>query len=351
MSTPISSTAANSEAPPGAARILISILNWNSTADTLSCLQPLADLAEQGIDCLVLDNGSTVDATAQISAAYPGVEVRRAPVNLGFTGGHNLVFKLAFERGYRSVLILNNDCAIRLDSIQSLQQVLDQQPDVAAVSPLIYTNSVAQRPQAVAGWLDWAEQRSVYPSKPGVLAPAGAPTHVLGTALLLRCAALREIGLLDERYFAYYEDNDLSARIARHGYRALYCDSATALHRSRDISEYSAMALYLSARNSWLFWGTHTPAPYRRGMRRRLLSQSLHNLALLKKKSAAPDKLNAVVEGCWDALRGRHGAPPAQRHSPWLLRRLAILAPYFLSQMLVAPLSTLRRKLIPRRQP
>ncbi|MDC6166108.1 glycosyltransferase family 2 protein [Paucibacter sp. XJ19-41] len=330
-------------------RILVSILNWNSTPDTLACLQPLTAPAVDGIDCLVLDNGSTVDTTEQIRLAYPGVEVLRTPVNLGFTGGHNLVFKLALQRGYGSVLILNNDCSIAPDAIRRLQQVLDQHGDVAAVSPLIYTSSATPRPQAVAGWLDWRRQRSVYPSEPGVAAPEGLPTHVLGTALLLRCAALRQIGLLDERYFAYYEDNDLSARIAQHGYRALYCDSATALHRSRDISEYSAMALYLSARNSWLFWGTHTPMPYRRGMRRRLLSQSLYNLALLKKKNAAPVLLDAVVDGCWDALRGRYGAPSQPRgSSPWLLRRLATIAPYLVSQLLEAPLTTLRRKLSPR---
>lgn len=330
-------------------RILVSILNWNSTPDTLACLEQLSKPAAEGIDCLVLDNGSTVDTTDQIRLAYPGVEVLRIPVNLGFTGGHNLVFKLALQRGYGSVLILNNDCSIAPDAIRRLQQVLDQHSDVAAVSPLIYTSSATPRPQAVAGWLDWHRQRSVYPSEPGVAAPEGLPTHVLGTALLLRCAALRQIGLLDERYFAYYEDNDLSARIAKHGYRALYCDSATALHRSRDISEYSAMALYLSARNSWLFWGTHTPKPYRRGMRRRLLSQSLYNLALLKKKNAAPVLLDAVVDGCWDALRGRYGAPSQPRgSSPWLLRRLATIAPYLVSQLLEAPLATLRRKLIPR---
>jgi hypothetical protein len=145
---------------------------------------------------------------------------------------------------------------------------------------------------------------------------------------------MKKIGLLDDRYFAYYDDNDLSARVAAAGYEALYCADAVCLHDYKTLSQHSAMALYLMARNQWLFWGTHTPAKYRKGMTRRLLSDSLHDFALLVKNHAPPDKLNAIPDGVWDAWRGRFGEPPRQRHSPWWLRTLFRIAPYRLHRLL-----------------
>lgn len=328
-----------------AARILVSILNWNGTPDTLACLAQLAGAPAADIHCVVLDNGSTVDPSDEIRRAHPQVEVLREPHNLGFTGGHNLVMALALQRGHDSVLLLNNDCKIDSASIRLMQSMLDEHAELAAVSPLIYCEDAPTRPQMVGGWLDWQQHRSTHPSVPGLRGPAGSPTHVLGTALLLRCAALREIGLLDERYFAYYEDNDLSARIAAAGWAAAYCDGATALHRARPIQDYSAMSLYLSARNAWLFWSTHTPPQHRQRLVRHLLAQHLLEIALLKKNGASADKAEAIVAGFWDARRGRSGAPPKRLSSPWLLRRLARAAPYFLRELILSPAEALRGKL------
>lgn len=332
-------------------RILVSILNWNGTEDTLKCLSAIDTSDTDDIDFFVLDNGSKDDPTAQIIAEFPNVEIARFPNNQGFTGGHNFVISRALERGYESILILNNDCRIGVSDIREMQAILDARSKVAAVSPLIYSDTPERRPQAVAGWLDWAQHQCIHPSKAGIVPPANCPPHVLGTALLLRCAALKKIGLLDDRYFAYYEDNDLSARLFHEGFEAVYCDKAVALHRSRDINECSALSLYLSARNIWLFWKSHTPKEHRRALRRHLLHQSLHDLSQLKKRNSEQEKLNAIVDGIWDALWGRFGPPPKKRYSPWLLRKLATTAPYFFSQMLTAPIATVVRKLIPRAAP
>lgn len=326
-------------------RILVSILNWNGIDDTLACLAPFNWLEMTPIDCLVLDNGSSDDPSAIIKREFPHVEIIRQQVNLGFTGGHNLVMQLALDRNYGSVLLLNSDCVIDIESILRMQEMLDRNADVAAVSPLIYCDRARRQPQAVGGWLDWEKHQRRQTSQPGISAPPGSPTHVLGTALLLRCAALRQIGLLDNRYFAYYEDNDLSARIAKHGYQAVYCDTAIAFHRYRKISEYSALSFYLSARNAWLFWSTHTPGIFKKHIARDLISQHLLEIALLKKNAASKDKLLAVVDGFWDAQMGRFGPPPKNRTSPKLLRMLALMAPFFLCQLISSPIAALRQKL------
>ncbi|MEO8118241.1 MAG: glycosyltransferase family 2 protein, partial [Rhodoferax sp.] len=283
------------ERPLAADTMLVSILNWNGMEDTIACLTGIDRQVSPRVQFAVLDNGSQIDPTDDLHRLFPDVEVFREPHNLGFCGGHNRMIQLAIERGYGSVLILNNDCEIDIHAIVELQKTMDADPQAAVVSSLIYRSGPNRIALMVAGSIDWAQHRSIRPSSPDAATPMGHPTLLVGTALLLRCTAMKRIGLLDERYFAYYDDNDLSARIAAAGLKAVYCKTSICLHRYKPLHEHSAMALYLMSRNQWLFWQTHTPSEHRNGMTRRLLAQSLHTLALLKKNDSPPDKTNAIV--------------------------------------------------------
>lgn len=338
----------NSNSPSAAVnadRVLVSILNWNGTADTLNCLQGIARTRSSSLQFAVLDNGSAEDPTSRLNADCPDVLSFRVPQNLGFAGGHNWMIKWAMQQGYGAVFILNNDCQIDIESILALKRQMDTDPQIAVVSSLIYRSDAQHQALMVSGWLDWAQQLSIRPNSPSAETPAGAPVLLVGTALLLRCSALASIGMLDERYFAYYEDNDLSARVAATGLKSVYCRDSICLHKYKALHEYSAMALYLLSRNQWLFWREHTPRNLQPGMTRRLTARTLHDLALLKKNHAPREKTQAVVAGWWDAMRERYGAPPARLACPAWLHGLAMLSPYLASQLLLEPLATLRRKL------
>jgi len=321
---------------PAGARILVSILNWNGLADTLACLACLDPVAcrGQGVACVVLDNGSTQDEASALRAAHPAVEVLRGETNLGFAGGQNQLLRLGLERGFDSVLVLNNDAQIGLADILRLQACLDDDPGLAGVAPCMYSDAAFSHSVVFDAWIDWRDLSSVRPAQPGRTMPANALPLLLGTAPLLRCEALRRVGLFDERYFAYFEDNDLSARLAAAGLRVRYCEDARFVHRHRLLPALSAGALYLFARNAWMFWREHTPAAWRRGLRRRLLGRELLQLAELMSHGAGPERVQAFVDGCWDGWRGRSGAPPARPRSPAWWRGLARLAPYRLGKWL-----------------
>ncbi|MDB5894950.1 MAG: hypothetical protein JWQ88_2481 [Rhodoferax sp.] len=323
--------------------VLVSILNWNGLADTLVCLASLRSDGEAQFDTVVIDNGSTVDESVEIGRLFPRVECIRLADNKGFAGGQNHGMALAMERGYEAVLLLNNDCEMSSADVDALWHSLQADATLAAVSPLIYWLHDRQRPQMVGGWIDWAEHTARRPSLPGVAKPAGAPTLLNGTALLLRCASLEKIGLLDEGYFAYYEDNDLSARLAVHGMGAAYCPNSMAYHHQRPADQYSAFALYLSARNAWTFWRRHTPAEHRKSLFRHVLAQNLMEITLLK-RAGETAKCHAVVAGFWDAQRHRTGVPPKAFRSPFLLRWAMVAAPYLLYQLVRSPGDLVRAK-------
>ena len=327
--------------PASSAMMLVSILNWNGIEDTISCLSGLARDNCPRIQFAVLDNGSRDDPTVQLAAMFPDVECFRMPKNLGFTGGHNWMIKLAIERGYGSVFMLNNDCEIDIGAILALQNAMDADPEIAVLSSLVYRSGPDRHALMVAGSIDWAKQRSIRPSDPDTRAPPGQPILLVGTALLLRCSAMQQIGLLDDRYFAYYDDNDLSARLAAAGLKAAYCQASICLHQYKALHDHSAMALYLMARNQWLFWSTHTPLEFRHGTTRRLLSYSLHQVAHLVTHRVDLAKVNAIADGCWDAWRGHFGSPPPNLSSPWWLRWVFRTAPYLLASALENPIAML----------
>lgn len=319
--------------PDRANNLLISILNWNGLDDTLACIESIAPYDRADWHVLVIDNGSTTDPRPVLQQRFPHVECIRIESNLGFAGGQNIGMQAAIDRGYESVLLLNNDCEISADAVSELIAHIRADDAVAAVSPLIYCTENRQKPQLVAGWFDWPMHRAARPSSPDISTPDGYATMLPGTVLMLRCAALKTIGLLDPRYFAYYEDNDLSARIARSGFKADFCKKALAWHSSRPVHEYSAMALYLSARNARIFWSENTPAEWRRGLWRHLLAQSLYEIVQLK-KAGATAKCKAVSAGFWDGLRGRSGRPPVSMRSPWIINAALYHAPYFVYNFL-----------------
>ena len=327
----------------GQATVLISILNWNGLADTLACLSSIAPRRGAAWDIVVIDNGSKDDPSAELKMRFPSIECIRWAENKGFTGGQNHGMQLAIDRGYEAVLLLNNDCEISADAINEMLAQLRSAASMAAVSPLIYCSVERNRPQMVAAWFDWAKHRSVRPSIPDAARPDAMPTMVPGTALMLSCKALKKIGLLDNRYFAYYEDNDISARIAKYGMTASYCQTASVWHSSRPVHLYSEIVHYLSARNAWLFWRKHTPPEFRRGMFRHLLAQSLYEIALLK-KTGADSKCAAVVAGFWDAQRNRFGPPPKALSSPALLTWLMCIAPYFMYDLISDPVNAIKSR-------
>jgi len=82
--------------------------------------------------------------------------------------------------------------------------------------------------------------------------------YVLGAVMLVRVAALRAVGLFDERYFFYYEDLDLSLRLASAGYRLRYVPLPVVLHAGAATSgRETALSEYHQGRSSVVFYATH----------------------------------------------------------------------------------------------
>lgn len=242
--------------------VTIVILNWNNWPDTLACVESCRGLAWPNFRILIIDNGSD-DGSEEIFREHcPDAEILQAGANLGFAGGNNVGIRHALTTGADYVWLLNNDAVADPESLTRLVEALQADPAAAAAGSKIYCHDDPQRIWFAGGI--WAKgrlrvrQRGTGKLDHGeydVLCPVGS---VSGCSMLIRATALREIGLLDESYFLYWEDTDWCARAQTNGCKILLVPASRIWHKvSATVAVRSQLQYYYNTRNGLMFCMRH----------------------------------------------------------------------------------------------
>jgi len=203
------------------AGVVISVVNHENRDLVRACLLSLPAACE-GLDwrVTVVDNVSGDGSLEMLAAEFPEVSVIANRTRKGFGANHNQVLLplLADPGPVEAFLILNDDTTLRPGAVATLLGRLDRDPRLAAVVPTIVdtagragANRIAY-PTARSAWRnDWTD-RTEPPDPDG--------GFLQGCCLLVRVAALAQVGGFDERFFLFYEDTDLSRRLADAGWRS-----------------------------------------------------------------------------------------------------------------------------------
>lgn len=254
--------------------IAVVIVNWNGRSLLDACLGSILQQTGPPKHIFLVDNGSTDGSSEHVRVAWPTVSVLQTGANLGFAGGNNMGIRAALAAGADAVLLLNNDAQLHPGALERLGSALERGgPGVAAAAPKILYRSTPDVIWAAGGRFDWwrgvAVDRGLNERDTGQYARAEEVQSATACCLLVRAEAFRDVGLLDETYFMYFEDADFSARLARAGYKMIYEPEAQVLHDVFGSSggapdRPSRLALYYSTRNRSLFIRRHAPDPLRR---------------------------------------------------------------------------------------
>lgn len=197
--------------------LAILILNWNGWTFTRVCLKSLERAGFPEKDIIVVDNGSNDGSEQKLKQQFPQVQLILHPVNAGFTGGNNLGVKAALSQGYAYIMLLNNDTEVSPGFWKPLLKEMQGNSAIAAVQPLIYFLNPKTKIWNAGGkyrsWLGISQTiRHTHGNDPYLT------DWITGCAILVRASVLEKIGLLDECYFAYFEDVDWSLRMKKAGY-------------------------------------------------------------------------------------------------------------------------------------
>lgn len=312
-------------------RVLISILNWNSSSRTRHCIQSIQNAeASENVEIFIriIDNASTPDQKKMLELIqFDHGEIVYNAVNTGFTGGQNTNIQYAVDHGYDYVWLLNNDTLVGRNALKNTIALMESDAICGAASPLIVRMGNPSLVDFCGGMIDWDQIDTRRPKgredMEAFLASHAERITAVGTALMLRVSAVKQIGKLDDRLFAYYEDDDFGARLIENGWRTRMATNAEVEHAcfEGDMYQRPPYFFYLMTRNAVFFALRHTPSANRRFLRLKYIDRSLVMAEKLLQQ-AQPEKADACLLGLADALRGRGGAPVLDRTVPWWLRCL-----------------------------
>ncbi len=315
---------------PNRARVVVSILNWNNAPSTLSCIHSLLASTTDAFDMrvTVVDNGSDRNDWMALSRGLgnENIQLIRLETNIGFAAGHNIVIRSALNDNVDYVWLLNNDTWIPEGTLQKLVRFMDEDPTCGATSPVIYALHDSSVIDFCGVCHDWKNLRKIIPigvnesrqleaSNPGDMG-------LYGTALMLRTAALQNAGLLNEDYFAYYEDDDINRRISDVGWKNRMCFNAAISHR-RTPDSFAGRPdyyFYLMSRNDLFFWVRYGRGSlHKKLIRLRLVSRSLIRASRLRSRGMLK-KSESCLLGIHHGLTQRGGAPNLDGGPPsWML--------------------------------
>jgi GT2 family glycosyltransferase len=212
-------------------RVVIVIPNWDGAADLPACLNSLMSQTTKA-EIVVVENGSTDGSLELLAAKYPGVTVLPQSKNLGFAGGVNVGIRYAIEKEYEFVALFNNDAVAEKDWLKELIRGMAL-PETGITTCTFATIDKKHIDSTGDMYTVWGLP---YPRGRGE--PLGTQydkvTEIFGAsggASLYRISMLKEIGLFDEDFFAYYEDVDLSFRAQLAGWKVRFVPKAIAYHK------------------------------------------------------------------------------------------------------------------------
>ena len=286
-----------------AAVLPVVILHWNRPE---RCVGTVARFLDQdvpgGVRVVVVDNGSEPEALASVRKGLPiGVPLLELPRNRGFGPGANA--------GFRHVLA--NPEPGDVDWIGLAPH--DAEPAPGCLARMLEV--VGERPRAGLACADFGDGATpvVDPYFGGILAPATVAEgwepagHPHGTLLLARRTVLVDVGLFDERYFAYCEEADLALRAAAAGWESGLVRGAIVVNP--DLGTQIPVIDYLQLRNTLLLVREHS-GRYHAAIRFLLaIGQLVGGLVSPDRRGPYWDP-RARVRALVDHARGRYGAPP-----------------------------------------
>jgi GT2 family glycosyltransferase len=214
-------------------RVAVVIPNWNGAHLLDACLLSLRAQDLPASSVIVVDNGSTDGSRELLRDHHPDVMVVALTSNRGFAGGVNAGFRAAIRSGADMVALLNNDAEADQGWLAALVSAGEAHPEAGVVTGKLLLADGTHLDCAGEGMSVWGMP---YPRGRGEVdrGQYDVPDQVFaasGGASLYRVSMLLEVGLFDERFFAYLEDIDLSFRARLRGWDVRYAPAAVARHR------------------------------------------------------------------------------------------------------------------------
>jgi GT2 family glycosyltransferase len=293
-------------------QIVTIVLNTNRREDTLECLDSLRRqtiAAENHV--IVLDNRSSDGSVPAIRSAFPSAEIISIEADRGYAGNNNVGLKRALAYSPDWIFVLNEDTILAAGCLEQMLAVASADPRIGIVGPLVLHHDEPEVIQSAGGRLGrfW-ESVHVGANQTDIDGFDGSQDldWVSGCALLVRRAVVEQQGMLDERFYYYWEETEWCLRARKAGWRIVLAPGARLWHKGvrRDYKP-SPNVTYYNTRNRFLMMSTHRPPLRVWSMAWYQTVRTLASWSLQPKWWSQREHRDAMLQGIKDFLLGHWG--------------------------------------------
>lgn len=247
---------------------LVSIvtINYNTSSVTCELLASIGKNSYPNVEVIVVDNASVEDPTAALLTVYPAAKVIRSATNKGFAGGNNLGIMAATGE---YIFLVNNDTEFTDGLIEGLLEVFHAHPDAGMVSPkfhYFFHKGIIEYAgyQSVDVFTGRNSMIGCKEPDQGQYDQISATNYAHGGGMMTKAAVMKEVGLMPEVYFLYYEEFDWCEQFKRKGYKIYYQYKSLIYHKeSMSTGKNSPLKTYYLTRNRILFMRRNVALPNR----------------------------------------------------------------------------------------
>ncbi len=298
-------------------KVSIVVLNYKNAEDTVECIQSLFNLNYKNFNIIVVDNSEdrnevlkikeqclscginteifNIDFAENIALGFnKNVYIIENPENLGFSGGNNVGIKLALKNNSDYIWILNNDTVVEKNSLKEMIKVLQRyNADVITCKIKDYKEK---------NLVQYNGNRVFYTPINDTEDIIRYPFCISGSNILIKNDVFKKVGLLDEDFFFYFEDNEFHKRLYRNNIKILYTPFTCIYHKGgSSVGGFmkNPLSVYYFVRNSFLFHKKTNICDYEDTIERfyELIEEIFFEKKLLK----------AALLGVYDFVKGKVG--------------------------------------------
>ena len=230
------------------------MVNWKQYELTKSCIISLLKSEFENFKIILIDNESNFKELKALKKQFKEIVTFSNQHNLGFCKANNQAIKYAIKNNFELVMLLNNDTEVDKNFIDPLINKIKKDNSVGAVQPLIMNYNKRDSVWSAGGYINKFF---------GYTSTIKNPNRnlgldwVTGCCILLKADIIKKVGLIDENFFAYYEDVDWSFRIKDLGYSLNLVNTSLVYHHGSKSSENSSFEGNLSPKVHYLNFKNH----------------------------------------------------------------------------------------------
>ena len=222
-------------------KVSIVMLNLNRFSLTSNCIESLEKLTYPNYEIIVVDNGSTDKSPQMLKKAFPRITLIQTGKRMGYCKGFNVGIREALKNNADYVFLAHNDAKdFSKNYLEEIVKVFERDEKIGLVG-----SKVLDFDGNKVWWGEDCEKLGVVRNTPDC-------------GFVVRSKLLKEIGLLDEDFVAFFEDLDFIIRLRKAQYKTAFVPSVKFAHSyTGTMSRVDFDRHYYRVRNIFLFLKKH----------------------------------------------------------------------------------------------